>query len=45
VFAELPQLAGLHAGTSLDNVPSIELARSVGYLEYARNWSIRPAEE
>ncbi len=31
-------------GTSLDNVPSIELARSIGYVEYARNWSIRPAE-
>jgi GNAT superfamily N-acetyltransferase len=31
-------------GTSLDNVPSIGLARSIGYLEYARNWSIRPAD-
>jgi ribosomal protein S18 acetylase RimI-like enzyme len=31
-------------GTSLDNIPSIELARSVGYLEYARNWSIRPED-
>jgi GNAT superfamily N-acetyltransferase len=31
-------------GTSLENVPSTELARSIGYVEYARNWSIRPAE-
>lgn len=27
-------------GTSLANVASIGLARSIGYLEYARNWSI-----
>jgi GNAT superfamily N-acetyltransferase len=27
-------------GTSLDNVASVNLARSVGYVEYARNWSI-----
>ena len=32
-------------GTSLDNVPSVELARSIGYLGYARNWSIRFAGE
>ena len=30
-------------GTSLENVPSVALARSVGYVEYARHWSIRPA--
>jgi len=27
-------------GTSVENVASVELARSVGYVEYARNWSI-----
>jgi ribosomal protein S18 acetylase RimI-like enzyme len=31
-------------GTSLDNVASVALARSIGYVEYARNWSIRPED-
>jgi GNAT superfamily N-acetyltransferase len=31
-------------GTSVRNVASVDLARSIGYVEYARNWTIRPAE-
>jgi len=34
--------ACLH-GTSLENVASIKLARSIGYVEYARNWSVSVA--
>lgn len=29
-------------GTSLGNAGSVALARSVGYVEYARNWTLRP---
>jgi ribosomal protein S18 acetylase RimI-like enzyme len=38
--------ACLH-GTSLENVASVGVARSIGYVEYARNWSISysPPEE
>jgi len=35
--------ACLH-GTSLGNVASVGLARSIGYVEYARNWSISLAQ-
>jgi GNAT superfamily N-acetyltransferase len=29
-------------GTSLGNAGSMALARSIGYVEYARNWTLRP---